>query len=97
MINDIEYFIISLIINVFLDDEGVDGFAPLHILVNIHEIVIGIVEIQGIVLEGKAKLDDSGWKICKLNFHYFLEIDIAYIVEDPFDFDVGDVDATAHR
>lgn len=60
-IHDIEYFIICLSINVFFDDEGIDCLSFLHIFVNIHKIIVGVIEIQGIVLEWKAKLDDSGW------------------------------------
>ncbi len=38
-IHYIQYFVVSLCINIFFNNEGVDGLALLHVFVNIYKIV----------------------------------------------------------
>ena len=82
--------------NNFFDSDGIDIFFPLHLQIQIPKIIGVCHQINSFIFGWQSVPYKSSWYFAHLKFHYFLEIDVTEIVDDPFYFDVIDVYSGGH-
>jgi hypothetical protein len=55
-----------------------------------------VEELKYFIFRWKSVFNQSFWNVAGCEFHDLLEIDVAYVIHNPFDFDVINEDAGCH-
>ena len=74
----------------FLDGKG---FLPPHLFVHLSEALSIMKVLSWLILGGQSELDESFRDLAGHKLEYFLQVNVANVIDDPLDFYVVNVDA----